>query len=304
MRIPEGFLAKAARQFGEAGPGWVAALPEVVARCEAQWGLTDLVPAPNLSINLVCYGRSATHGPVVLKIAGPHDEGPTEMTALRLYDGRHACRCLARDQTHVAMLLERLSPGHDLRSLPDREAQRRIGAELVATLPIPLAEDHGLPHYRDWVEKAIAITHARHAPDARAVRLMAAAREAFAAISPPDAPRYLLHGDLHHENMLLGRGGQWLAIDPQGVIGPPVLETGRFVQNHVIRNAELSMAELDHTVGYVAERLDVPKRTVARALFVLHVLSHLWGMQMNDTPARIARGFGQCKVLLGYAQRA
>jgi len=302
MHIPASFRKKAARQFGEVGPAWVASLPGILARCEERWHLTDLTPAANLSINLVCYAHSAVHGPVVLKIAGPHAEGLTEMIALRLYDGRHACRVLECDEADGAMVQERLVPGDDLRSLADREEQLRIGADLVAALPIAADDDHGLPHYRDWVRDAIEITHARYGPDARMVRLMDAAQATFDAICPPGSAQALLHGDLHHENMLLGRDGEWVAIDPQGVIGPPFLESARFIQNHVIRNTAVPLDELDHTVTYVAERLGQPKAEIAGALFLLHVLSMLWGLQMGYAPGRIARNLDECEALLEYAR--
>ena len=43
-------------------------------------------------------------------------------------------------------------------------------------------------------------------------------------------PDCMLHGDCHHENILLD-GDRWKIIDPKGVIGPAVLEAGRFLHN-------------------------------------------------------------------------
>ena len=92
MQIPQYFLENAARQFGDAGPGWVQRLPDLLAHCQRTWRLSGCVPADNLSINLVCYARSEIHGDVVLKIEGPHSERFTEIAALQLYGGRRACR--------------------------------------------------------------------------------------------------------------------------------------------------------------------------------------------------------------------
>lgn len=301
MIIPNYFLQKASRQFGDAGPQWVRELPSLFALCQDKWGLTDCVPADGLSINLVCYARSEVHGDVVLKIAGPHGERYTEMPALRLYGGRRACRCLDVDEGASAMLLERLVPGHNLRTLEKRE-QLEIGTELVASLPVPVTESHGLPHYRDWVARAVETTRIRFDPDARLRALLSAMERTFGEICLRDSLRYLLHGDLHHENMLLGRGGIWKAIDPQGVIGPPYFESARFLENHVIEHgAGIRLTQLDTSVRYVAKRLGESARVIAGALFVLHTLSTCWGLEMGYTRERVARQVGECEKLLEFA---
>ncbi len=304
MQIPEYFLRKAARQFGDAGPGWVQRLPELLARCADQWQLTDCVPADNLSINLVCYARSALYGDVVLKIEGPHPERFTEMTALRLYGGRQACTCFAIDEEIAAILLERIVPGYHLRKVPDRYEQLEIGAELVAKLPIRLDKTHGLPYYGDWITNAITAARTQYRPDPRMIALMDAATDLFHKICPGDEPRYLLHGDLHHENMLRHHDGMWKVIDPQGVIGAPFLESARFIQNHVIDQDDVFHWDmLDDTVAYFAARLDATKYNIASALFILHVLSTCWGYEMNYEEDCLAKLTGECEDLLQYVKK-
>ena len=39
-----------------------------------------------------------------------------------------------------------------------------------------------------------------------------------------------LHGDLHHENILLGPS-KWVVIDPKGLVGDPAFELSAFVRN-------------------------------------------------------------------------
>ncbi|MCK4978591.1 MAG: hypothetical protein KAS36_16775, partial [Anaerolineales bacterium] len=41
----------------------------------------------------------------------------------------------------------------------------------------------------------------------------------------------LLHGDLHHWNILSAQRQPWLAIDPKGVIGEPAYEIGAWLRN-------------------------------------------------------------------------
>ena len=44
-------------------------------------------------------------------------------------------------------------------------------------------------------------------------------------------PQILLHGDLHHWNILSDADRGWMAIDPKGVIGASCLDVGRFINN-------------------------------------------------------------------------
>ncbi|WP_269930216.1 aminoglycoside phosphotransferase family protein [Aminobacter sp. HY435] len=48
----------------------------------------------------------------------------------------------------------------------------------------------------------------------------------------------VLHGDLHHENVLHGDRG-WLAIDPKGLIGDPGFDAANFFYNPLDRQADL-----------------------------------------------------------------
>ncbi len=41
----------------------------------------------------------------------------------------------------------------------------------------------------------------------------------------------LLHGDLHHWNILSSQREPWLAVDPKGLIGEPEYETGAWLRN-------------------------------------------------------------------------
>jgi streptomycin 6-kinase len=294
--IPQYFLHKAARQFGDAGPAWVEALPSILSRCIQQWGLTGCQPIKNLSINLVVYAHSPQYGDVVLKIQGPHTERFTEMTTLALYNGKFACKCHAVDRSLAAMLLERILPGDDLRSLPEKDTQLAVGARILGALPSPVAKAHGLPHYQDWLTNAFARMNRDFNPDQRTRDLMTAAWALFKETD--DHSRFLLHGDLHHENILRSQDEGWKVIDPQGVIGPAVFECGRFIENHVIDDRGLDQDSVYKTIHYLAQQLSKSPRSVAVAFFILHLLSICWGHEMNDLPDSLARGFDECAALL------
>ncbi len=295
MQIPQYFVRKASRQFGEEGHAWALRLPSLVDRCRAAWQLIDCVPVHDLSINFVCMCRSAQFGDAVLKIQGPHGERYTEIEALRLLAGTGCCRMLAVDLQSAAMLLERIKPGLPLRALSDRDQQLSIGTRMIASLPQRVPGGHTLPTYQDWLDTAAGMLSRTAAPPALG-DLLREACEQYRRLHVPGEPAAVLHGDLHHDNILLAGGDHWVAIDPQGVIGPPVLEAGRFIQNHAVEDyATTDLRDLDATVGYISRTLQYPHDRVLRAFFVLHVLSVCWDWEMHAEPRKLARGAEQCR---------
>jgi len=237
LNIPHEFTQKAQRTFGVRGERWLKGVPALLGRCQEKWQLSNFEPIDELSINLVLFAHSAVYGDVALKLEGPHDERHTEAEALRLYDGASACRCFDVEGDAEALLLERLKPGHTLRSLAAPEAQVDVAVDLVTRLPIALPGSHIFPLYAEWIERAFARTRDEFAPSAEFSELMNAAETLFREIDASSSARVLLHGDLHHDNILAAENGQWKAIDPQGAVGVHCLESARFIQNHAVDSA-------------------------------------------------------------------
>jgi len=305
MKIPEDFIDKASIAFGQEGKEWVGKLPEILAYCQDKWQLTNIQPVENLSINLICYAQSKIFNHVVLKLQAPHSERKTELTALQLFAGRKVCQLLAFDQDVAGLLLERIMPGDDLRSLGEKAEQLEIGADLVANLPIQVNRSHGLPSYRTWITNAIENILPQYDVDDHLTELMHTAGMVLDEIYPSGSPSYLLHGDLHHDNILRSHQEGWKIIDPQGVIGLRFMESARFIQNHIMTAEHtLDFDRLDETVSYFAWRLGQSESLIIRAFFILHALDTCWDLEMKIPQDQIETQIYECNSLLEYLQRS
>jgi streptomycin 6-kinase len=302
MEIPAHFLGKVSRQSGAPGAAWAQELPSIVRRCQSAWNLTECIPIDDLSINFVCMCRSRTYGEVVLKVQAPHGERYTEIEALQLFAGRHCCPIVALDMPSAAFLLPRLRPGLALRRMESRERQLAIGVDMIGRVPIAVSAPHHLPTYRDWLANTARNAEAGHAPAAMR-GILDKATELYAEVESGSGPPVLLHGDLHHDNLLRSGEDDWVAIDPQGVIGPAIMEAGRFIQNHsVYDEGPFDEEELVDTIGSFADGLRQSWSRVAKSFFVLHVLSMCWDWEMNVEPARLERMQDQCREILGIVE--
>ena len=103
---------------------------------------------------------------------------------------------------------------------------------------------------------------------------VAKARELVQELKQTAQELHLLHGDLHHDNILLDAQGNGIAIDPKEVIGEQAFEVGAFMCNP----AELS--EQPNVPEIMARRLDqfsqilsIDRQRLAKACYVRVILS-------------------------------
>ncbi|HUQ22697.1 MAG TPA: aminoglycoside phosphotransferase family protein [Gaiellaceae bacterium] len=156
-------------------------------------------------------------GDAVLKIVPPEDdESDEEADALALWDGDGAVRLLRHDRARRALLLERAHPGNDLTALSEAEAVA-VAVDVATRLWRPAGEPFRWigDHVPRWLESAPGDLGDR-------------ARELYATL---DVGRdFLVHGDLHHHNILRSARG-WVAIDPKPMLGEPEFDVPSFLWN-------------------------------------------------------------------------
>ncbi|UCC69784.1 MAG: phosphotransferase [Armatimonadota bacterium] len=217
---------------GDAGREWLRRLPDIVAECVARWSLTLTGPGDAPSYNYIVPALRSDGDPVILKLGHPHPELRSETDALAHYDGRGAARLLEADRDLGVLLLERLLPGAMLVSISDEERTTEIAASVMRALWRPAPPQHSFRSVEDW---AHGMTNLRHefdgGPGPFPAHLVDKAEGLFADLLPSQADRVLLHGDLHHYNILAAQRHPWLAIDPKGVVGEPAYEIGAFLRN-------------------------------------------------------------------------
>jgi streptomycin 6-kinase len=280
--IPDELARTAIELEGPAGRDWLDRLPAIVAGCARRWSLTVEPPFPNLSYNYVAPARRAGGGTVVLKVCLPNSEYRTEAAALRLFDGRGAARLLEADLERAVLLLERLEPGTALTAVPDDERATAIAAGVMRRLWRPAPTDGPFPSVGDWVrgmERRAPGVLGRDAtfPTGWVDRALALFAELDASAPAP----VLLHGDLHHGNILIARREPWLAIDPKGITEEPAAEIGAMLLNPMPQLLETPQPGrlLARRVELLAGALDLDRTRVRDWGVVRAVLSAFWSLE-------------------------
>jgi streptomycin 6-kinase len=252
--IPENFSRLMIEMYDDRGIAWLEQLPELIDDCARRWSLTVLPPYP-LSYNYVAPAIRTDGTPVVFK-AGMHEDTLTEIQALWHCDGHGMAQLIEADLERGAFVLERLTPGVSLVGMQDDERATAIAAEVMLELwrgpagAVPAG--HSFPHIGDWIagmQRMRAHFGGATGPFPRA--LVEEAESLFAELLASQAAPVLLHGDLHHDNILSAGRAPWLAIDPKGVVGEPAYEVGA-----LLRNWQPTLFAMPDPGGVTARRVD------------------------------------------------
>lgn len=205
---------------------WRAGLPARLAAAAA-WSLTLEEVLSDAPTRQVLAARGPRGEALVLKCVLPGRSAEAERLSLAAFAGRGVPRVLAADPAEGLLLLERVAPGIVLRHLTqhDDDAATRAAGLLIATLPVPAPAAGPFLTVTGWLGALRAAEG----------RLPAAALDRASGLltdlTAGAAERLLLHGDLHHDN-ILRRGEGWCAIDPKGLIGERAAEAAPLLRRH------------------------------------------------------------------------
>lgn len=278
--IAHGLRDTVERVHGAQGRQWLSLLPALLSESCARWSLKLAQPFENLSYNLVIPGQMSDGTEIVLKMGVPCHELTTEAAALSLFDGVGAARLLDHDAPRGLLLIERVIPGTPLFKLQENREATRTAATLMRRLwhrSVPA--EHPFTSLTIWFR---AFARLRDRFDGGSgpfpAELISKAEETFAELNATSDTHVILHGDLHHANILLSDKREWVAIDPKGVVGDAGYEVGPFMMNQLPGNSSESatIEIINERLSIFSDELSIERERLARWAFCHAVLSAVW----------------------------
>lgn len=189
--------------LGEQGSDWLKSIPDLIKNYEQKWSLQVLEPFA-LNYNYVAPAILRDGSQVVLKIGFPGDrEFKTETEALEIFNGNGVCKLLEVDKQGSAILIERITPGKPLSELADDAEATRILSAVIKRIHKPLPATHTLLTMEERTE-AIHTYKARYKDGSGPLPmdLVDKAGALFKHLIATSGELVLVHGDLHHDNVL------------------------------------------------------------------------------------------------------
>ena len=246
-----------------------------------RWRIKTGDPFPG-STSYVAPGVDEAGVEVVLKLAARGPEVLAEIHALRAYAGGASVRLLDCDEARGGLLLERLRPGASLASLQDDEQATRIAAGVIRDLWRPLPAGHSFPSAADWFADLKKLRE-RFGGGAGPfpLRLVEMAEAESRDLLSSQEPPLLLHGDLHHYNILSAERRPWVAIDPKGLAAEPAYEGGALLRNPTPRlftNLDIQRRR----IKVLAEELTLDSQRIKAWAIAQGVLAAWWSYEDGE----------------------
>ena len=244
------------------------AQPSHAADIRYRWGLTPDGPRFPAARHHVEPVRLPDGTPAVLKLGPPDDP---ELAALEWFAGRGGVRVLKLDRPRGAVLPELVVPGTQLRALvPGAEEQATAAAAgVMCELWRPPPAEHRFSSVREW-----------------GTALTGRAAGVYTELCDSMGELVVLHGDLHHENVLRSGEG-WLAVDPKGVVGEREYDTGALLRNPCpeLLDQPDPRRILARRADQLAEALHLDRARIGAWAWVQAELAAAWAVEDGDDPA-------------------
>ena len=227
MNLNSAFIKNIEAAYGQQGQEWLANLESHIKKLAALWQFEFIKPLPDLTYNFVgtvkVAGKTA-----IIKTAPPAAKLMKEAKWLQAFTN-DVPAIYHIDQENNAYLMEQLQPGSSLKQLvkqgSDDEATKIIAKVILAlqasTNPL---KANNYPHLSS------------HAPTFHLLKdhvdkqILTRGMALFKLLCQNHSNDTLLHGDLHHDN-ILKKGNSWSVIDPHGYIGEACAEVGPMIFN-------------------------------------------------------------------------
>jgi streptomycin 6-kinase len=239
-----------------------------------QWSLTsvtDLAVTPYSHL-YQAYSNTLNLN-VVVKVAGSRQDSVREAQALSAYAGVGCARLIDYNKEFGAALIEKICPGTSLSiEFPDQDEQATISlCQLIGRLPKIWNE-------RSNIEKLVDRVKALEHPSNNIEKIRLKALELTGYLLASSGHQVFLHGDLHHDNVILSHERGYVAIDPKGVIGEIEYEVAAFMCNPIDQLPKVNglLDVFENRLSIFREQLGLNLERVKMWTYVHAAMACMW----------------------------
>lgn len=252
---------------------------DMVRYAAEKWSLNDLRTIYEHSEKAVYRADSAVFGAVILKWDRHCAQLLSEYTMLARLNGETACKVYEFEEQNSLLLEECILPGTVLREEPSLEQRVRAFEKVFRAIHTPANDGET---YLDWLYSVNE--YCRNNPvEPELAHMTAKAHDICKEIFSKYTNRVLLHGDLHHDNLLLRNDGTYAMIDPKGVIGPAIFDLPRYILNEIdTAHTDPDDVHIENVICLLSEHLGYPADDISKLYFMETVLANIWSCEDNE----------------------
>lgn len=195
-----------------------------------------------------------------------------EILACKLFQGENFCKIYEYSLEDQVYIMERIMPADTIYESSPRNDRIKIVGRIFKGLHKTDIPDSAFPTYSEWFEAGKKGTKNRKDCE-ELYQYLYSAERMLADINQKYSRNLLLHGDLHHENILKNENGSYTVIDPKGVIGDPVFDLSRFILDEF--RDDLTSEPKDVIIDFVqklGDSVGIPCEILLRCLYIETVI--------------------------------
>ncbi len=227
MKLSEIFKSNVKDSFGKDGENWLNNLPFIINRISAKHQLRFIDLLPGLTYHFVGLFEITHSGETaILKMAPNNQYIANELHWLECFD-QSVPQIYFYDDEFSAILMERLIPGHTLKKLVQEgkdDQSTKIICKIIRNLQTHQHQQYSFKHLSELIGSLDYLSGQLDE------KLISKAKLLFTELTSDRSNDVILHGDLHHDN-ILASNTNWKVIDPHGYIGDPAHEVGSMIYN-------------------------------------------------------------------------
>lgn len=248
------------------------------------WKLSELEQIDYYSVNCIFKCISDRYGLCILKIGNPSRETRTEYRMLQEYNGTRFCKAYEADIANGVLLIEQITPGVLLRAEPDLSKRLDLFCDVFRGLHIKPANNGAYPTYMSWVSRITEYMRNKEKHELL-YQKMIKAEQICRLLCEKYTSEMLLHGDLHHDNILLDVENRYRIIDPKGVIGDIVFDIPRFILNEFDDILDDSFYnKFTQITRTLSLKLNVPEYDIRQLTYVEMCMANCWNVESREEP--------------------
>lgn len=250
--------------------------------CVNQWGITNIELVDETNYSCVLKGISSIYGPVILKKRSELKVIEDEYHVLTEYSGRRFCKIYEVDLNKGILLEELITPGTVLKDESSIDKRLEVFCTLFQDLHKPVSGEYKYPTYLDWVSRIASILE--NMTEFKVLALhMKKAENICKDLFRKYPEKMLLHGDLHHYNILLNSNAGYTIIDPKGVIGNPIFDIPRFILNELEDEITPALKDkIQYCMSVISNKLDINPDVIKQCFYIETAMAQCWNVESNE----------------------
>lgn len=256
---------------------------EILKYYENMWGLSNLEVLDDTHSSCVLKGTSDLYGQIILKKRNDVKVIRDEYKTLVEYNGNHFCKAYEADVESGVLLEEQIMPGTVLKDINSLDKRLEIFCNLFQGLHKAYSGTYKYPTYLDWVSRISNYMSKLEGYDVLASHMKNAeilCKDLFTAYPP----NMLLHGDLHHYNILLNSRGTYTIIDPKGILGHPIFDIPRFILNELEDNLTPALYDkINYCIKVINQQLRIPVEIIQKCFYIEATMAECWNVEDSGT---------------------